>query len=64
MHEEILIDRVQVAIGSLDEPQLVLPDDHVWTQDQLPWFEIADKLPRFKQSSSAVPTQAINRDEA
>ena len=63
MHEEVLADRVQVSLGSLDEPERVRPDDHVWTQDQLPWFEIADQLPRFTQSSSAVPTKAIDRDE-
>src|SRR4029434_1769937 len=52
MHEQVLADRVQVALGSLDEHQRVHLDDHVWTQDQLPWFEITDTLPRFRQSSS------------
>ena len=60
MHEAVLGDRVQVSLGSLDEPERVRPDDHVWTQDRLPWFEITDRLPRFKQSSSAVPTKAID----
>jgi hypothetical protein len=63
MHEEVLGDRVQVTLGGLDEPQRVRPDDHVWTQDQLPWFEINDHLPRFKQSSAAVPTKAMDRGE-
>jgi len=63
MHEEILGDRVQVAVGSLDEPQRVRPDDHVWTQDQLSWFEINDQLPRFRQNSSAVPTRALKDEE-
>jgi hypothetical protein len=64
MHEEVLGDRVQVTLGSLDEPQRVRPDDHVWTQDQLPWFEINDQLRRFKQNSSAVPTKAVDRGES
>lgn len=63
MQEEILSDRVLVTVGSLDEPQRVRPDDHVWTQNQIPWFEIDDQLPRFPQSSSAVPTRAVNGDE-
>jgi hypothetical protein len=63
MHEEVLGDRVQVALGSLDEPQRVRPDDHVWTQEQLPWFEIGDQLKRFRQSSSAVSSRALD-DEA
>jgi hypothetical protein len=55
MHEEILSDRVLVTMGSLDEPERVRPNDHVWTQDQIPWFEIKDQLPRFQKNSSAVP---------
>jgi hypothetical protein len=58
MHEEVLGDRVQVTIGSLDEPQRVRPDDHVWTQEQVPWFRIEDGRPRFARSSTAVPTKA------
>jgi len=58
MHEDVLEDRVQVTLGSLDRPQDVRPDDHVWTQDQLPWLVIEDDLPRFAQASAAVPTRA------
>jgi hypothetical protein len=64
MHEEVLGDRVQVAAGSLDEPQRVRIDDHVWTQDQLPWFEIKDELRRFPKSSSAVATRVVDGDAA
>ena len=58
MHEEVLSDRVQVAIGSLDQPDRVNVNDHVWTQDQISWFDVSDDLPRFRQSSSAVPNKA------
>ena len=58
MHEEVLADRVQIAVGSLDQPQRITITDHVWTRHQLPWFQITDRLPRFLASSSAVPTQA------
>jgi len=60
MHEEILSDRVLVTVGSLDEAQRVRPDDHVWTKDQLPWFHINDRLPRFRRNSSAVRTRALD----
>ena len=62
MHEEVLADRVQIAVGSLDQPQRVRIDDHVWTQHQLPWFLIEDRLPRFATSSTAVPTNAVGGD--
>lgn len=59
MHEEILTDRVQVAIGSLDQPDRVTVDDHVWTQDQISWFDVRDDLPRFRKNSPAAPTKAV-----
>jgi hypothetical protein len=63
MHEEVLDDRVQVTLGSLDRPQDVRPDDHVWTQSRLAWLEIADDLPRFPQSSDAVLSRALDEAE-
>ncbi|HSS65619.1 MAG TPA: GFA family protein [Gammaproteobacteria bacterium] len=61
MHEDVLDDRVQVVLGSLDDPGRVRVDDHVWTQEKISWFEIADRLPRFPQSSTAVPSKATGR---
>ena len=58
MREEVLADRVQVSVGSLDEPHRVRIDDHVWTSERVSWFEIKDELPRFLESSSAVPSKA------
>jgi hypothetical protein len=58
MREEVLADRVQICAGSLDEPARVHIDDHVWTADRLPWFEVKDELPRFPENSSAVPSGA------
>jgi hypothetical protein len=61
MHEEVLGDRVQVALGSLDHPERVRPQDHVWVQSRIPWFDVADDLPRFDRSSTAVPSKAESR---
>jgi hypothetical protein len=30
----------------------------VWTSSLIPWCEVADQLPRFPRSSSAVPSKA------
>jgi hypothetical protein len=62
MHEAVLADRVQVSLGSLDRPDLVRPDDHVWTRSQLPWLEVVDELPRFATNSDAVPSRAVPDD--
>jgi hypothetical protein len=63
IHEEVLADRVLVSLGSLDRPELVRPDDHVWTRSQLPWLEVVDDLPRFATISDAVPSRAGARDD-
>ena len=60
MREEILRDRVQICVGSLDDPHKVRIDDHVWTSERVAWFEIKDGLPRFPRSSSAVPSKALD----
>ena len=62
MHETVLGARVQVTLGSLDRPERVRPDDHVWTQDQLPWLVIDDDRARFPRSSDAVPSAAEESD--
>jgi hypothetical protein len=62
MHEDVLDDRVQVSLGSLDRPEAVQPDDHVWSESQLPWLVISDDLPRFPQSSDVVPSRALDED--
>jgi len=62
MHEEDLADRVQIAVGSLDEPERVRPDDHVWTKDQIEWFEVSDDLPRFQTSSDVFANKAQNEE--
>ncbi len=58
MHEEVLSDSAQVAVGSLDYPDRVCIDDHVWTEAQISWFDVNDQLRRYRQSSAAVPTKA------
>ena len=58
MHEEVLGDRVQVTLGSLDHPEWVRPQDHVWVRSRISWFDVADDLPRFERSSNAVASKA------
>lgn len=58
MREDVLHDRVQVCVGSLDTPARVRIDDHVWTRSRVSWFDVRDALPRFHTSSNAVPTRA------
>ena len=43
--EETLAE-IDVTLASLDEPGAMVPEDHIWTEDQLPWIALADGLPR------------------
>ncbi len=39
-------DWTVVWAGSLDHPERVVPTEHLSIESQLPWYEIADNLPR------------------
>ncbi|WP_296600017.1 GFA family protein [Phenylobacterium sp.] len=40
-------DVIDVTLASLDDPSAVVPQFHIWTRSQIPWFEIADEKPRY-----------------
>lgn len=44
--EHARLDWVDVAVGSLDDPNAVRPDEHIWTTSQLGWLSVDDDLPR------------------
>jgi len=43
--------QVDLYIGTLDDPAAVAPTYHVHVEEQLPWFEVADALPRYERES-------------
>ena len=40
-------ERIDVNIGSLDDPAAIEPEYHIWVGSRIPWLEIADDLPRY-----------------
>jgi hypothetical protein len=40
-------DHIDLFACTLNDPATVAPQAHVYAQEQLPWFEIADNLPRY-----------------
>lgn len=40
---------LDVTLASLDDPAAVRPEHHIWTSSRIPWFEIADDLPRYPE---------------
>jgi hypothetical protein len=43
-------ESLDVTACSLDDPSVIVPDDHVWADRMLPWVKLADGLPRFHKS--------------
>ena len=39
-------DWTNVSVGSLDHPEHVVPREHMCVESQLPWYKLADDLPR------------------
>ena len=42
-----LPDEIHLFHGTLDDPGFIAPTAHVFTEEQLPWFEVHDELPRY-----------------
>ncbi len=47
--DTVSLKTVDINIGTLDEPNQVKPEYHIWTESQFEWFDIADDLPRHRQ---------------
>jgi hypothetical protein len=48
-------DIVDLFAGSLAEPAMVSPSCHVYAEEQLPWFEVLDDLPRYAHTRREAP---------
>lgn len=40
-------DEVDMTVLSLDDPEAVPPEYHVWTVSQVSWHVLGDRLPRY-----------------
>jgi hypothetical protein len=45
-------DEVDLTAASLDDPNSVKPDIHIWTESQLEWLRLQDDLPRYRRTRS------------
>jgi hypothetical protein len=41
-------ERLDINLGSLDDPTALPPQYHTWTTSRIAWFDTADELPRFE----------------
>jgi hypothetical protein len=47
---ETVPDEIHILAGTLSDPGQVKPTAHVFVEDQLPWFDSADELPRYAKT--------------
>jgi hypothetical protein len=47
---------VDVSIATLDDPAAVAPAMHLWTENQIAWFDTADHLPRHPKNERGTST--------
>ncbi|MCP4768302.1 MAG: GFA family protein [Gammaproteobacteria bacterium] len=45
-------DWSSVMIGGLDHPEEVVPVEHICVENQLPWYKLADDLPRSRSEDN------------
>ena len=46
---------VAVNTGTLDDPAAASPGYHIWTASRVPWFDVADHLPRYEGEEPPTP---------
>ena len=42
-------ESIDLTVGSMDDPEQVTPQDHLWTKRQLSWVRLCDDLPRYAE---------------
>jgi len=47
---------IDVTVCSFDKPSVVMPSDHTWIEDRLPWICLADGLPAYAQRRTTHAT--------
>ena len=46
-------DRLAVTLATLDEPDAIKPQMHVWTSSRIDWLKLDDGLPQYPQGAPA-----------
>lgn len=45
---------LDVTIASLDKPDAIKPQYHIWTQSQISWCDFSDELPRYADAGPDI----------
>ena len=47
-------DEIDITAGTLDDPNMLNPRDHIWTENAPPWLHLADGLPRYPRERGST----------
>ena len=47
---------VDLNLATLDHPEALQPQYHIWTQSRISWFDTADALPRYEDAGPDRPS--------
>ncbi len=47
---------MDIALATLDNPEALRPEFHIWTSSRLSWFDTVDNLPRYSHDE---PTSSV-----
>jgi hypothetical protein len=47
-------NEVDINLATLDHPETLVPQYHIYTSSQIPWLHIHDELPRFKEGRTVA----------
>ncbi len=50
-------EKISLLAGSFDHPEHIEPSAHVFTENQLPWIKLDDKLPRHERYPKTIGHQ-------
>jgi hypothetical protein len=45
---------IDVNLATLDRPERIVPEYHIWTASRVPWFDTRDELPRYRDGGRDV----------
>ncbi len=48
---------IHIYTGTLTDPAAFAPKEHVHVSEKLPWFEVADQLPRHQHGGPSLPSE-------
>ena len=49
-------EEIDIALAALDDTAGIVPEAHIWVEDEVPWLDVNDGLPRYETTVSADET--------